>query len=218
MPARIKICCIKSPAEAAIAVRLGASALGLVSDMPSGPGIISESEIAEIAAKVPPPVMSVLLTSRTDVEAIVRQQRRCRANAIQLCEPLANSDHLTLRAQLPGISLIRVIHVSGNTSVDEAVAVGETVDGLLLDTGVREGPDRQLGGTGRTHDWSLSARIVERAAVPVFLAGGLRPDNVREAIRAVSPFGVDVCSGVRKDDELDEATLAAFIAEVKNTR
>lgn len=215
MSIRIKVCCIETAAEAKTALRLGASALGLVSEMPSGPGVIGEDEIAGIAATVPPFVTTVLLTSRTEVEDIVRQQRRCGVNAIQLCEPLANPDHLALRERLPGISIIRVVHVDGETSVDEALAVGDTVDALLLDTGVREGPDRQLGGTGRTHDWSLSARIVARAAVPVFLAGGLRPDNVGEAIRSVSPFGVDVCNGVRRDDVLDETALAAFVAAAR---
>jgi len=222
MSVRIKVCCIESGAEAAAAVRLGASALGLVSEMPSGPGVIGEDAIAAIAATVPPFVTTVLLTSRTDVDGIVRQQQRCGVNAIQLCVPLDNADHrdnagyLALRERLPGISIVRVVHVDGEAAVDEALAVGDTVDGLLLDTGVREGPGRQLGGTGRTHDWSLSARIVARAAVPVFLAGGLRPDNVREAIRSVAPFGVDVCSGIRRDGRLDEATLADFVAAARS--
>ncbi|MBC8426894.1 phosphoribosylanthranilate isomerase, partial [bacterium] len=194
------------------AVRPGASARGLASETPSGPGVIDEALSPARGPGVPPLVTTVLLTSRTDVEGIVRQQRRTAVNAIQLCAPLDNAAHLALRERLPGIRIIRVVHVAGEDAVEEALAAADTVDGLLLDTGVREGPGRQLGGTGRTHDWSLSARIVDRAVVPVFLAGGLRPDNVGEAIRAVRPFGVDVCSGVRTDGRLDETALAAFVA------
>jgi len=71
-----------------------------------------------------------------------------------------------------------------------------------------------LGGTGRTHDWNVSREIVKEVTVPVFLAGGLRSDNVADAVRTVGPFGVDVCTGVRTNGELDEVKLRAFFAAV----
>ncbi|MDN3519384.1 phosphoribosylanthranilate isomerase [Aquisalimonas lutea] len=211
---RAKICCISSVAEARVAVRAGASALGLVSEMPSGPGVITEDAIAEIAASVPPPVGTFFLTSRTDPGEIVAQQQRCGVNTIQICDRLAPGAHATLRASLPGVSLVQVVHVRDAASVDEALEVSRAVDAILLDSGNQSLPVKELGGTGRTHDWSLSRSIVQGVDVPVFLAGGLHADNVGEAIRAVRPFGVDLCTGVRTDGSLDDHKLATFMAAV----
>lgn len=211
---RAKICCISSVVEAHVAVGAGASALGLVSEMPSGPGVITEDAIAEIAASVPPPVGTFLLTSRTDPGEIVAQQQRCGVNTIQICDRLAPGAHATLRASLPGVSLVQVVHVTDAASVDEALEVGRAVDAILLDSGNQSLPVKELGGTGRTHDWSLSRSIVQGVDVPVFLAGGLHAGNVGEAIRAVQPFGVDLCTGVRTNGALDDRKLAAFMAAV----
>ena len=200
-----------------MAIRHGASALGLVSAMPSGPGVVAENLIVEIAAAVPPPVATFLLTSKTSVAEIIEQQRRCRTNTLQICDRLTRGTHQQLRNELPGIALVQVIHVTGPESVREALQVASLVDALLLDSGNQSLAVKELGGTGRVHDWSLSRDIVRESPVPVFLAGGLRPDNVAEAIRAVQPFGVDLCSGVRTDGHLDENKLAAFFAAVETT-
>lgn len=210
LPPRLKICCIRDRAEAGLAIRHGAAALGLVSAMPSGPGPIGEDEIAAIAAHVPPPVASFLLTALTQAEAIIAQQRRCRCNTLQLVDAVPAGIYAQLRAALPGIALVQVIHVLDQGSVDEAVTLAPHVDALLLDSGNPRLATKQLGGTGRVHDWRLSRQIVERCGRPVFLAGGLRPDNVAEAIRQVQPFGLDLCTGVRTDGRLDAAKLAAF--------
>jgi phosphoribosylanthranilate isomerase len=212
---RTKICCISSVVEAQLAVRHGASAIGLVSEMPSGPGVIPESLIREIAAGVPPPVATVLLTSLVSAGAIIAQQKRCRVNTIQICDRLEYGAYSELREMLPGIALVQVLHVTGEESVLEALEVGSRVDALLLDSGNRSLPVKELGGTGRTHDWALSAKIVAQSQVPVFLAGGLTAENVREAIRKVRPFGVDVCSGVRTAGKLDEDKLERFITQVR---
>ncbi|MBL8191059.1 MAG: phosphoribosylanthranilate isomerase [Acidobacteria bacterium] len=211
---RVKICCINSLAEAELAVRYGASALGLVSAMPSGPGVIEEELIAEIAARVPPPIATFLLTSLQDTDAIIEQQRRLRANTIQLVDRLERGSYADLRRALPGIRLVQVIHVTGEESVAEAVTVASHVDAILLDSGNQTLAVKELGGTGRTHDWTLSRKIREAAGVPIFLAGGLKPENVGEAIRAVEPFGLDLCSGVRTDGKLDETKLARFFERV----
>jgi phosphoribosylanthranilate isomerase len=215
MPVRIKICCIASRAEARLAVQHGAAALGLVSEMPSGPGVIAEDAIADIASGVPPGVATFLLTSRRDAQGIVAQQRRCGTNTLQLCDRPAPGVHAALRAELPGIGLVQVVHVTGAAALDEALAAASHVHGLLLDSGNPALRVKELGGTGRTHDWTVSRRIVEQAGVAVWLAGGLRADNVGDAIRAVRPFGVDVCSGVRTGGGLDAAKLAAFVAAVQ---
>ena len=213
-PPRVKICCISSLEEARMAIRHGASALGLVSAMPSGPGPISEERIHEIAIQVPPPIATFLLTSSQDADEIIEQQRRCRTNTLQLVDQLTSGSHQDLRRALPGIALVQVIHVTGEASVDEALSVAPHVDALLLDSGNPTLPVKELGGTGRTHDWALSRRICAQAGVPVFLAGGLKPENVAEAVARVQPFGLDLCSGVRTDGHLDADKLARFFAQV----
>jgi phosphoribosylanthranilate isomerase len=209
---RIKICCISSIEEAALAVSCGASALGLVSAMPSGPGVIDEADIAEIVRRVPPAVATFLLTSRQDAEAIIDQQRRCRPNTLQLVDRVAETELIKLRRALPGVALVQVIHVDGESSIEEARAAAPYVDAILLDSGNQKLPIKELGGTGRTHDWRISRRIRETCGRPLFLAGGLRPENVREAIDQVQPFGLDICSGVRQNDKLHETRLRAFFA------
>ncbi len=212
---RVKICCISSVHEAAMAVEAGASALGLVSHMPSGPGVISDELIAEIAASVPPAIGTFLLTSRQSVDEIVAQQRAGRTNTIQICDHLTRGTHRELKRALPGISIVQVVHVTGPESVDEAVAVAPHVDAILLDSGNQKLAVKELGGTGRTHDWALSRMIRQRVNVPLFLAGGLTPENVAEAIAAVQPFGLDLCSGVRNRGKLDADKLDRFFAAVK---
>jgi phosphoribosylanthranilate isomerase len=207
---RVKICCIASIAEAWLAIDHGASAVGLVSAMPSGPGPIAEELIAEIAATIPPGVSSFLLTCQQDVAAIVDQQRRLRVNTIQICDRLPAGSYARLREELPGVSLVQVVHVTGPEAVDEAIALAPEVDAILLDSGNQSLPIKELGGTGRTHDWSLSRTIREEIDAPLFLAGGLRPENVVAAIEEVRPFGIDVCSGLRTEGRLDPQKLAAF--------
>lgn len=214
---RIKICCIQSVAEARAAVAHGADAIGLVSAMPSGAGIIADERlIPEIAAVVPPPVATFLLTSLTETDAIIAQHYRCRTSTIQLVDALTHGTHADLRRALPGIRLVQVIHVRDDSSVAEALAVAPHVDALLLDSGNPALAVKELGGTGRTHNWTLSRRIVETCGKPAFLAGGLRPDNVAAAWAAVRPFGFDICNGVRTHDNLDEQKLAAFFEAVRS--
>jgi phosphoribosylanthranilate isomerase len=212
MRPRVKVCCIASAEEARAAVECGASAIGLVSAMPSGPGVIDEELIAEIAAGAPPAVATFLLTCRQDADSIVEQQRRCRVNTLQLCDRVAPEVHAELRARLPGVSLVQVVHVRGVESLDEALSVAPRVDALLLDSGDQSLAVKELGGTGRTHDWRVSRSIVEASPAPVFLAGGLKPENVAEAIESVRPFGLDVCSGVRTNGRLDREKLKRFFA------
>ncbi|MGH9943745.1 MAG: phosphoribosylanthranilate isomerase [Pyrinomonadaceae bacterium] len=211
---RIKICCIGSVEEAWLAIEHGASAVGLVSAMPSGPGVIAEELIAEIVRSLPPAVSSFLLTCRQDAPSIIEQQRRTGANTIQLCDRLESGSYADLRRALPGVSLVQVIHVTDPASVAEAVAVAPHVNAVLLDSGNQSLPVKELGGTGRTHDWSLSRKIRETLDVPVFLAGGLTSANVAEAIRQVGPFAVDVCSSVRAEGRLDERKLADFFGNM----
>ena len=198
-----------------MAIEHGASAIGLVSAMPSGPGPIPDALIAEIAAIVPPGVSSFLLTCQENAAGIIDQQRRLGVNTIQICDRLPPGSHRELREALPGISLVQVVHVTGPESVEEAIEVAPHVDAVLLDSGNQSLAIKELGGTGRTHDWSLSRKIRESIDVPLFLAGGLKPDNVAAAIREVQPFGIDVCSGLRPNGALDRYKLAEFFAAIR---
>ena len=207
----VKICCIAGHDEARLAMSLGASALGLVSAMPSGPGPIPDELIAEIAAAVPPPIATFLLTCRQDADAIIDQHAFCRTSTLQFVDSVAPSELRKLRVALPGIRLVQVIHVGGEESIDEARAIAPYVDALLLDSGNQKLAVKELGGTGRVHDWRISRRIRDAVRVPLFLAGGLNAGNVAGAIAAVEPHGIDVCSGVRAEGRLDAAKLRAFM-------
>ena len=207
---RIKICCISSVSEATLAINAGADAVGLVGKMPSGPGPISDELIWSIARTVPPQVASFLLTSEQTAQGIVEHHHRTKTNTIQIVDELHDRDYATIREALPHVKLVQVVHVTGERSVDEAAELAEFVDAILLDSGNPTLAVKELGGTGRRHDWSLSRRIVETCGKPVFLAGGLNADNVREAVDTVGPFGLDICSGVRTEGRLDPKKLEAF--------
>lgn len=211
---RVKICCIASVEEAWLAIRSGASALGFVSRMPSGPGPIEEELIASIVPHVPPGIATFLLTSETTPDPIIAQQHRTRVNTIQLVDAVEPGTHEALRDALPGVSIVQVIHVTGRESVEEAVGLAPNVSALLLDSGNPSLAVKELGGTGRVHDWTLSREIRDRASVPLYLAGGLNPSNVASAIEAVRPFGVDICSGLRTNGALDAAKVTAFMNAV----
>lgn len=214
MVPRIKICCISSIEEARIAAEAGASALGLVGLMPSGPGVISDELIFQIAKTVPLPLATFLLTSETSVSEIIKHHQRTQTNTIQLVDALSRNSYKELREALPGIKLVQVIHVLDEGSVAEAIEISGLVDSILLDSGNPNLPVKELGGTGRIHDWTLSRKIRDSVNVPVFLAGGLNYENIRQAIDTVQPFGIDVCSGVRTNGKLDKEKLDLFIGEV----
>lgn len=211
---RVKICCIKNIEEAKNAIAYGAAAIGLVGRMPSGPGPITDEEIKIIAAATPPPIATFLLTCETSVDEIVKHHSRVNTNTIQIVDTLNEGSYKELKEKLPSVKIVQVIHMIDESSVDEAVRISEQVDGLLLDSGNPNKAVKELGGTGRKHDWKLSRKIVEQSKVPLFLAGGLNPSNVRQAIEEVQPFGVDLCSGLRPNGNLDLNLLEQFFYEV----
>ena len=216
MITRIKICCIQNIHEAKTAISFGASAIGLVAKMPSGPGPIPDHLIKEIAAAVPPPVGTFLLTSLTSVSDIIRHHRETNTNTIQIVDYLTDGTYRQLKEALPSVKIVQVIHVINENSIDEAIRVSQSVDAILLDSGNPNLKIKELGGTGRVHNWKLSRKIREEVSCPVFLAGGLNPDNVRNAIETVEPYAVDVCSGVRSNGLLDIGKLEKFFTSVIN--
>jgi phosphoribosylanthranilate isomerase len=212
---RVKICCISSIHEAMTAIQYGASALGLVGAMPSGPGLIDDELISEIVKKVPPAVSTFLLTSETKAKNIIDHYKRVHTSTIQIVDELEERQYQQLRDELPHVKLVQVIHVIDEDSVKEAIEISGYADAILLDSGNPRLSIKELGGTGRVHNWELSKRIRKEINIPLFLAGGLNKDNVRAAIDIVQPFGVDLCSGVRTNGQLDEKKLEDFFNAVE---
>ena len=203
--------------EARFAITAGADGLGLVGKMPNGPGPIADELIAEIASTIPPPVATFLLTSEQRASAIILHAQRTHTNTIQIVDELLEGSYFQIREALPAIRIVQVIHITSEDTIAEALAIQDEVDALLLDSGEPKAFIKTLGGTGKTHNWDISARLVKQVNIPVFLAGGLHEGNVKEAIHFVQPFGVDVCSGVRTGGKLDKHKLEAFISAVKSS-
>lgn len=213
---RVKICCITSIEEAKIATAYGASALGLVGHMPSGPGIISDEKILQITKTVPPMVSTFLLTSETKVTAIIDHYKKVNTSVIQIVDELETKDYQQIKNELPHVKIVQVVHVQSENTVAKAIDLSSYVDAILLDSGNPNLSIKELGGTGRTHDWDLSRKIRDQIDIPVFLAGGINSNNVKQAVEHVKPFGVDLCSGVRSNGKLDENKLSMFFKAIKS--
>lgn len=212
---RVKICCISSIEEANMAIQFGASAIGLVGKMPSGPGVITDELIQKIAKNVPPPIATFLLTSETNSSSIIEHYKKVNTSTIQIVDALNGRQYQEIREELPNVKIVQVIHVIDEHSIREAVEIAEFVDAILLDSGNPNLTTKELGGTGRTHNWDLSKKIRENIGIPIFLAGGINKDNVMQAIEYFQPFGIDLCSSVRTNGQLDEKKLEVFFEAIK---
>ena len=207
MKVKVKICCISSIEEASLAIAHGAAAIGLVGRMPSGPGIITDELIQSIAKTVLPPIDSFLLTSETTAEAIIAHHNKVNTTTIQMVDALTDRQYHKIREAIPHVKLVQVIHVLDEKAVQEAIEISEWVDAILLDSGNPNLSTKVLGGTGKTHNWDLSKKIRENISIPTYLAGGINKDNIRKAIDHVQPYGIDLCSSVRTNGQLDERKL-----------
>ncbi len=212
----IKICCIQNFQEAQLAIMHGATALGLVAEMPSGPGVISEDTIRKIAKSTPRNIDTFLLTSRRNTKNIIAQLKYCKTNTVQIVDSLKIGSYDDIRRSLPKVKIVQVIHVVDSSALLEAKEIAPKVDAILLDSGNPKKKVKELGGTGRTHNWKISKELCSKINVPVYLAGGLNPENVEKAIRSVHPYGLDICSGVRVNGNLDETKLKRYIKNIKN--
>ena len=210
MNIKVKICCISSLQEAELAIELGASAIGLVSEMPSGPGVISENLISEIATSVPKNIDTFLLTSKQSSKEIVEHLKRCKTNTVQIVDNLVSGSYSIIRNEIPKIKIVQVLHVQNEKSIEDALKIENSVDAILLDSGNQNLEIKELGGTGKTHNWEISKAIVEQIKIPIYLAGGLNSQNIIEAITTVKPYGVDLCSSVRTNGKLDKQKLTEF--------
>jgi len=216
MRTKVKICCIANDAEAQMAASAGADLIGLVGPMPTGPGVLSLEECRPIVAAAPASVVPVLLTSADTGAAIADQISQTGVRAVQIVRHVDPEVHHVLQELVPDCQRLQVIHVEGPEALALIPVYVDLVDAFLLDSG-KAGTD-ELGGTGRTHDWSVSAEFVTRSGKPVYLAGGLTPSNVAEAVRMVQPYGVDLCSGLREGGPfgaLNSDKLAAFMTALE---
>jgi phosphoribosylanthranilate isomerase len=207
MKVKVKICCISSIEEASIAIAHGAAAIGLVGRMPSGPGIITDELIHSIAKTVLPPIDSFLLTSETTAEKVIEHHKKVNTTTIQIVDALTDRQYHKIREAIPHVKLVQVIHVLDENSIQEAIEISEFVDAILLDSGNPNLSTKVLGGTGKTHNWDISKKIRENISIPTYLAGGINKDNIRMAIDHVQPYGIDLCSSVRNNGQLDERKL-----------
>jgi len=157
-----------------------------------------------------------LLTSEVSAGKIIEHHKRTQTSTIQIVDILSDGTYSQIKEALPPVKIVQVIHVIDSASVEQAIRLSENVDALLLDSGNPNLKIKELGGTGRVHNWTLSRQIRDNAKCPVILAGGLNPENVSQAIEAVDPFGIDVCSGVRTDGRLDREKLSRFIRNATN--
>ena len=213
---RVKVCCISSIAEARIAVAHGVDAVGLLGSMPSSPRGIEMNTAREIASDVPPAVETFLLTASFSGEEIAQHVDDCGTTAVQVVQHIEVSEYQRLVEQIPNVRRVQVVHVEDRSALDLIDVYEPYVRAFILDGGIVGASIADLGGTGRVHDWDISSEFVRRTCKPVFLAGGLNPHNVRKAIATVAPFGVDLCSGVRRNDKLDAQLLDQFLANVWN--
>ena len=211
---KIKICCTANAEEALLARAAGATAIGLVGEMPPGPGVIGVEAAATIVGALPSDIDTFFLTSKTRADDIETELVRCGANTVQVVQHIDPREHERLQATLPQVRRVQVVHVEDESALSLIERYGQVVDALLLDSGRTAGAKPQFGGTGSVHDWSISRQFVESTDLPVYLAGGLSSKNIFDAIAAVRPAGVDVCSGVRTDGALDPEKLQAFMAEI----
>ena len=207
---KIKICCISSLEEAFLAINHGADALGLVGNMPSGPGVIADELISQITKHVPPPIATFLLTSKRKASDIITHHQKVQTNTIQIVDSLLEMDYTLIREAIPAVKIVQVIHVLNEKQIEEALEIEAWVDAILLDSGNPNLKVKILGGTGNPHDWKLSRKIREAVKKPVFLAGGINAQNVKQAIEEVNPYGIDLCSSVRTNGKLDASKLDIF--------
>jgi phosphoribosylanthranilate isomerase len=212
---RVQIAGVSTLDEALAAEQAGADALGFTVRLPTGVHDgLTEAVARGIIAALPPFIASVAITYVDTARAAVDLCRYLGVSALQLHGPFPTQELPLIRAALPHLKLIRAVHVTGPQAPAQARALERRVDALILDT-YDPVCDRH-GATGKTHDWAISRQIVDQVRTRVILAGGLTPDNIAEAVRAVRPWAVDVHTGVEDaDGRRNFDKLRAFIERAK---
>lgn len=217
MAVKVQIAGVSSLEEARALERMGVDALGFTLRLPTGiHDGLTEAKARSIVAALPPFVSCVVITYADNARDAVELCRYVGATALQLHGAFATADLELVRAALPHLKILRAVPINGPESIAKARELAKRVDALILDTYDPE--SGRHGATGKVHDWHISRQIVEASRIPVILAGGLTPENVREAIATVQPWAVDVHTGVeRPDGHRDLEKMERFLRAAKNT-
>ena len=213
---KVKICGITNLEDARAAISFGADAVGfLVGKLhPSTSSFLSPEQVSEIVAHLPPFCSTVLVTHLSRPEELIPLLKITNVTTLQLHGETTPQEAIQLKKQIPFLKTYKAVHVFDDSSIQEASRYVGSVDGIVLDTAIKA--TGQVGGTGKTHDWSISKKIVLSTPLPVILAGGLNPENVADAIRLVRPYAVDVNSGVSNPDGTkNHNKLSVFISRAK---
>lgn len=207
---KVKICGLTNYEDALMAKNLGADFLGFVVEVPNAKRSLEKKEAKELFEDLHGPIPLVALTPLTTAREIIRLCRFLEADAVQLLKFVQPKELVKLHRQLPGTKIFSVVRVKGKKALEEAKLLQRFSDFLVLDSSL----GKKLGGTGKKADWKKCRVIVEECRIPVFLAGGLNPKNVKKAVKEVKPFGVDVSSGVKTESnkmKADSVKLKKFI-------
>lgn len=212
----VKICGVRRPDDGLAAAKLGADAVGvLVGQVHPSAHFVNAADARAILAMLPPFVSGVLVSHLSEPSELLALIDQVRPTAVQIHSPMAVDAVAQVRHLHPGLTLIKAVHCEQGNPMALVERYAAVVDGVVADS---SNPSTgQVGGTGLTHDWDQTARLVQQSSTPVLLAGGLNPDNVRQAIARVNPWGVDVNSGVKGSDGFQcLKRMAQFIALAKS--
>ena len=212
---RAKICGLTREEDLAVAVAAGADAVGFLVGVPSSPRNLTLERAETLLGQVPVFVDSVVVTAPKSIEWLIEVCERLKPSAIQI-HGKEQLDSSKIRERIKHSRLIKTVYVTEDALNERVIEDLKTFDAILLDSFSKG----QYGGTGKTHDWTLSKQIKEAVApVPVILAGGLKPENVKEAILAVDPYAVDVASGVEASPGVkDHMKVRAFVENAKQIK
>lgn len=189
---RTQIYTMQSVDEALAVIEQGVDHVGITPSDIGLPGEVDLATARAIVDAVGDTAVTVALSVESNLDAIETMVQAVRPDILHLCgleNTILPEGILELRARFPNLPIMQAISVSGPGSIDTALAYQEVVDYLILDT---QSPEiAGIGASGETHDWEISRKLVQQVRIPVILAGGLSPENVAEAIRAVRPWAVD---------------------------
>ena len=211
---RVKICGIQTLDEAMAVIDAGADALGFHVELEHAKNPIGSATLNAIISRLPPFVSTVVVTTETDPKKLSRIARATGANTLQLHGDIEPDAVRAVKALMFYLKIYVAVH-AGSDAYEKAKSFGDSADAILLDSPKSETGAR--GGSGKTHDWTASREIVDSLSLPVILAGGLNPENIADAIRAVQPYAVDVNSGVSNPDGTkDLERVRLFIEAAKS--